>query len=315
MTSKWKRKGKPKYLSLESYMVKSDAWRSLMPNDRALYLELKWRFDGFNNGRIGLGVREAADALNIGKNACWASFRTLQEKGFIRVAKASGFNIKSRRSTEWRLTEIKSDINGDLPTMEFMKWRPDEKSTVPPQGHTVPPQGRRQEHIPKNAAHSPLTGTVERKNAISQSPHKDTYTGTIGDAPTAPPASGDHASDDDRREANQKATNGGRRLVGSTESLDPKKKFRSRRAEKRKRADDEPTAHHHPPSYRGIICGSAPGAHVLAAKAEERGRLLVAIFDRDQLIYVLAVDSADDVLVMPGERVEVADNPHYGWLQ
>ena len=107
MTSKYRRKGKGKFLMLEGYLVRSAAWRSLRPNDRALYLELKWRYDGFNNGRIGLSVREAADSLNIGKNAVSSSFTDLQEKGFIDATVKGAFHVKIKRATEWLLTEAK----------------------------------------------------------------------------------------------------------------------------------------------------------------------------------------------------------------
>jgi hypothetical protein len=150
MSSKWKRKGKAKFLMLEGYLLKSAAWRSLMPNDRALYMELKWGYDGFNNGRIGLSVRDAAEALHIGKNAAGASFAALQQKGFIEATTKGAFHVKIKRATEWLLTEYKSDVTGDLARKDFMRWVPPEKNTalsqvrsVPPQRHSPPSEGRK----------------------------------------------------------------------------------------------------------------------------------------------------------------------------
>jgi len=45
--------------------MKTVAWQALTPNERCIYLEIKKRFNGSNNGEIGLGVREAADAIQV----------------------------------------------------------------------------------------------------------------------------------------------------------------------------------------------------------------------------------------------------------
>ena len=58
------------------------------------------------------------------------------------MMKRSGFNVKNRAATEWRLTEYQCDVTGQLATKDFMRWTPEEKNTVRPQGHTVRPQGQ-----------------------------------------------------------------------------------------------------------------------------------------------------------------------------
>ncbi|WP_192384094.1 hypothetical protein [Mesorhizobium silamurunense] len=141
MSSRYKRKGKAKFLLIEGYLIRSTAWQHATPNDRALYLELKWRYDGFNNGRIGLSIRDAADALGIGKNAVSMSFSNLQSKGFVAVVTKGAFSVKVKRATEWLLTEYKCDVTGELPRKDFMRWRPEEKITVLSQVRSVPPQG------------------------------------------------------------------------------------------------------------------------------------------------------------------------------
>ncbi|MER8371731.1 hypothetical protein [Mesorhizobium sp. M1406] len=140
MSSRFKRKGKAKFLLIEGHLIRSAAWRHATPNDRALYLEFKWRYDGFNNGRIGLSVRDAAEALGIGKNAASKSFGNLQRLGFVAVVTKGAFSVKLKRATEWLLTEYKCDVTGELPRKDFMRWRPDEKITVLSQVRSVPPQ-------------------------------------------------------------------------------------------------------------------------------------------------------------------------------
>lgn len=139
--SKWKRKGCAKFLMLEGYLIRSAAWQHCTPNDKAIYLELKWRYDGLNNGRIGFGCREAGESIGVSKDTAQRSLDSLEAKGFIVKKRASGFNMKSRLATEWLLTEYGCNVSRELPRKDFMRWQP-EKSTVAFQGRTVAPQGQ-----------------------------------------------------------------------------------------------------------------------------------------------------------------------------
>ena len=38
--------------------MKGDAWRSLSPNARAIYVEIVERYNGTNNGLISFSIRE-----------------------------------------------------------------------------------------------------------------------------------------------------------------------------------------------------------------------------------------------------------------
>lgn len=139
--SRYKRKGKAKFIMLERYLYRSPAWQALDSHACRLYLELKDRYDGQNNGRIALSCRDAATILKASKATASRAFSSLIENGFVRVSKVSGFNIKSRTATEYRLTEHMCDVTGGSPTKDFMKWTPDEKRTVSPEGHTVSAEG------------------------------------------------------------------------------------------------------------------------------------------------------------------------------
>lgn len=139
MSSKWKRKGKSKFIQKERYLFLSPAYRSLNVVERCAYDEVKWRYDGMNNGAIGLGERELAGAINMSKDTARRALVGLQEKGFIAKVKQSGFNMKNRQATEWRLTEYSCDISGEPATKDFMKWKPEEKSTGAPTRHTGAP--------------------------------------------------------------------------------------------------------------------------------------------------------------------------------
>lgn len=122
--------GSTAFLMLDHYIFDCAAYRTMKPGPRALLDEMIRRHNGSNNGRIGLGQREAAKCLNVNKDTVPAYFATLIERGFIASARSGGFNMKdpeSRRSTEWRLTWIKTDCMAA--TKDFMGWGK-EKSTA-----------------------------------------------------------------------------------------------------------------------------------------------------------------------------------------
>ena len=124
------------------YMMASAAWQTMSGNCRALYIELARRYRGpnSNNGRIPDSVREAASALHIGRSTAHRCFETLQDLGFLRVGKQSGFNMKGRVSTEWRLTEFPDNTvgNNNFATKEFMSWQP-QKTFHGPISNTLSP--------------------------------------------------------------------------------------------------------------------------------------------------------------------------------
>jgi hypothetical protein len=113
-----------RHVRLYHWFLKSEAWRSLSPNARALYVEIVTRYNGSNNGCIPFSVREAAEALHIGKNAAAAAFEELRDRGFLVVAKRSSFSLKTKAATEWRLTEFPCDVTNAISSREFMRWSP-----------------------------------------------------------------------------------------------------------------------------------------------------------------------------------------------
>jgi len=180
MSGKYKRKGKAKFLMIEGYVKRSDAWKALTPVERVAYLEIKWRYDGLNNGRIGLGCRELADDINMSRNSAARAFDGLQQKGFIVKAKASAFNIKNRMATEWRLTELKCDVTGELATKDFTRWTDQKKQQSHPRDTQSHPRDADRSIDDENTTDSPIHGTVKPVSTISQSHPRDTYRYTTG---------------------------------------------------------------------------------------------------------------------------------------
>ncbi len=112
--------GHDRFVMLKHYFLKSEAWRSLKPSRRAVYIELAQRYNGINNGEISMSVREAARLANIAKDTATLVFRELQEKGFIKAKQIGSFDWKLSHATTWILTEHPYQDN--LATKEFMSW-------------------------------------------------------------------------------------------------------------------------------------------------------------------------------------------------
>lgn len=108
---------------LACWVFDCPSFRELKPGPRSLLWELVRRYNGNNNGSIGLGQREAAKALNLGRADTVAGyFAELEERGFIVATRRGGFNMKdpsTRRATEWRLTWL--DSPAGKATKDFMK--------------------------------------------------------------------------------------------------------------------------------------------------------------------------------------------------
>ena len=45
-----------RFLQLPHFLLTSEAWKSLNPIERTLFIEVAQRYNGHNNGEIGLGV-------------------------------------------------------------------------------------------------------------------------------------------------------------------------------------------------------------------------------------------------------------------
>ena len=120
-----------RFFQMHVWLLESSAWKATSVYERSLYMELKQRYNGGNNGDIPFSHREAQDALNCSDKPIKAAFKGLIGKGFIRVAQAGSFHWKSGggaggRSTHWILTEYPVDlpVKSLTPTRDFMRWKP-----------------------------------------------------------------------------------------------------------------------------------------------------------------------------------------------
>jgi hypothetical protein len=123
---------KDRYFQLHHYMLKTGAWRALSAPARAVYIQIGSRYDGFNNGKIALSVRDAARECDLALNTANRAFHELVERGFIEETRHGGLSRKTRIASEWRLTAYKCDLTGALKTCAFMHRGGPAYSSLPP---------------------------------------------------------------------------------------------------------------------------------------------------------------------------------------
>lgn len=169
MTNKHQKgkRGEPRHVRLYYFMMQTEAWNDLNAIERAVYVDLAFYYNGFNNGRIGYSARTAARNLKIGKDTASRALRSLQAHGFIVLEQPGAFHCKIRHASEYRLTVYDSDTATNyadkLATKEFTRW-PEIQNSVPPvrpTGLVVRPIGPRTETVSsKTPLHGHTTGTA-----------------------------------------------------------------------------------------------------------------------------------------------------------
>lgn len=117
-------KGGERHIRLTHFMTGTDAWLSLKPAERAVYLDVARIYNGTNNGTLARSCRDTAKACNINKDTAARAYKALVERGFLDCMTPGGFSLKTRHATEWRLTEWPCDKTRVLPSKAYQHWRP-----------------------------------------------------------------------------------------------------------------------------------------------------------------------------------------------
>ncbi len=127
--SKANRKGRSSnvgpFVQLPHFLLESPAWRSLTAQEQAAYVAIAQVYNGSNNGRLAVSVRQVAERANVNKDTAGRCLATLQAKGFVECASPGGFSRKVRHAAEWRLTLYRCDRTQAPPLKAFMRWRPE----------------------------------------------------------------------------------------------------------------------------------------------------------------------------------------------
>ena len=81
---KRQKRGNARFVQLMEYMQASEARATMQAGPRALYVKIRRRFNGTNNGSLYLSHRDAARALNVALNTVARRFHEREARGFIR---------------------------------------------------------------------------------------------------------------------------------------------------------------------------------------------------------------------------------------
>jgi hypothetical protein len=116
--------GDIKHVRFYRWEINSAAYRDLDCTARAALVEVRHKFTGGNNGYIELGERELGERLNVERRTARKALRALLDHGFIRPMSKGAFTQKTRRATEWMLTNEGYPKPNDTPTRDYMRWAP-----------------------------------------------------------------------------------------------------------------------------------------------------------------------------------------------
>ncbi|MHA3977427.1 hypothetical protein ACW9UR_07080 [Halovulum sp. GXIMD14794] len=123
------KKGAGRFVQLPEYLQASEAWKALKPGPRALYIEVKRRFNGSNNGAIFLSHRDAAEALNVSRNTIAGYFRALEEHGFLRMTQQPCLGPSGiGQASLWALEE--ETLDSRPAGKAFMRWEANQKPSA-----------------------------------------------------------------------------------------------------------------------------------------------------------------------------------------
>ncbi len=136
------------YFVLPYGVAQSAAWRSMSGPAVKVWVELRCRFNGSNNGRLTLSLDEAARLLGIGKATAQRAFAELEAKGFdpcdapramVRSARdrmGGDRPVRQRRNCDARLEPLEA-AHGDWQKIQISGFR-----TIPLVSRTGPLENR-----------------------------------------------------------------------------------------------------------------------------------------------------------------------------
>lgn len=111
--------GEGQYVPLPYTMIRSSAFRSLSGGALKVFLEIRTRYNGSNNGKLSLSSQQAADLLGMSKSTVSRAFQELQEKGFLKLrVKGQWYG---RKASEFITTD--RSVDGNPPTRDWQRWQ------------------------------------------------------------------------------------------------------------------------------------------------------------------------------------------------
>src|SRR5262245_55659563 len=120
---KRKRKSSGPFVMVPLTILNAPAWRVMSPFARLLWIELRRKLSnqGWNNGKIFLSDRDAAEAIGANKNTIVRAYAELEDYGFLRKTTKAYLGIEGCGiAPHYRFTDI---AHGTHPaTRDYEKW-------------------------------------------------------------------------------------------------------------------------------------------------------------------------------------------------
>lgn len=115
--------GGRRFVSIEHWIMDSEAWKACTCYARCLYLELCKKYNGKNNGEIYLSLNDAKNLIGASKPTAIKAFRELMAVGLI-VCTQEGYlgSDGKGEANRYRLTAF--DCDRRKATKEFASWKP-----------------------------------------------------------------------------------------------------------------------------------------------------------------------------------------------
>ena len=114
------------YIPIPYTMARSIAFRSLSGPELKVWIELRSRFNGRNNGELSLSLDEGARLLSMSKTTVYRAFGGLEDKGFIVMTRRGKWY--GRLATTWAVTD--RGYKGYSPTNAWKDWRPSDSGLI-----------------------------------------------------------------------------------------------------------------------------------------------------------------------------------------
>ena len=91
------RNANEQYAKLPYRLIQSETWRSLSGPAVKLWLELRSRYNGGNNGEVMLSMDQAKKLLSISKSTASDAYVELTLKGFLAMTKRGTWHQRMER--------------------------------------------------------------------------------------------------------------------------------------------------------------------------------------------------------------------------
>jgi len=128
------------FVRLPNYLLDSPAWLELTSPAKAILVQLSRRYNGFNNGKIGVTTETLSRECRVAKNTITSAIKILIEHGLLEITFKGSFNLKKTHASEYRLTWLKCDLENQPALNQWQNYQP--KFIKPIDNQTINPPYR-----------------------------------------------------------------------------------------------------------------------------------------------------------------------------